>query len=247
MAAAAAVLGLWWIVHITGFFDRTVLPSPAVVGRALSEGLSDGSLPIAAGKSLLRLGFGFAVAILIGTLVGLLMVRSPLVYRSVGSLVLGLRSLPAIVWLPLAILWFGISERAIVFVVILGAFPSVALGTANSLRQVPPLLERAGRTLGARGWDLYGHVVLPAALPGYVGGLQQAWAFAWWSLMAGELISTGGRGLGHALEQARQRFDTSEVLAVMVLIVLIGMVVDLVVFGVLDRRIRAKRGLLASR
>lgn len=246
VVAVLAVLAAWELVYLSGFFDRTVLPSPAAVGSALAERIGDGSLLVAAGKSLLRLGFGFGVALVLGTSIGLAMVASSFVQRSLGSIVLGLNSLPSIAWLPLAILWFSISERAIVFVVIIGAFPSVALATASSLRQVPPLLRRAGRTLGAKGWTLYRSVVLPAAVPGYMGGLQQGWAFAWRSLMAGELISTGAQGLGHLLEGARQRFDTAEVLAVLVVIVVIGLAVDLLIFGVIDRRIRARRGLLTA-
>jgi NitT/TauT family transport system permease protein len=157
----------------------------------------------------------------------------------------GLQALPSISWLPLAILWFGLSERAIVFVVVIGAVPAVALATASSVRLVPPLLVRAGRTLGARRWELYRSVILPAAVPGYVAGLQQAWALAWRALMAGELIATGAQGLGHLQETARQQFDTSSVIAVMVVIILIGMAVDFG-FGVVDRRVRSRRGLLIT-
>jgi len=122
----------------------------------------------------------------------------------------------------------------------------VTLATVNSLRQVPPLLERAGRTLGAKGWRLYRTVIFPAAVPGYVGGLQQGWAFAWRSLMAGELIASGALGLGQLMNASRENLDTPEVLAVMVVIVAIGMIVDLAVFGAFDRRIRTRRGLAVA-
>jgi NitT/TauT family transport system permease protein len=242
LAAIGVVLALWWAVFATGFFDSTVLPSPLDAWESLRDHLVDGSIPAAVGKSLVRLAFGMAVAVVLGTLLGVGMAASPIVQRSLGSVVVALYSVPAIVWLPLAILWFGLTERAIVFVVIVGALPSIAMGTAASIRQVPPHLVRAGRTLGARGWVLYRRVVVPAAVPGYVAGLQQGWAFAWWSLLAGELISTGARGLGHFLETARQQFDVPTVFAIVAVIVVIGLVVDLA-FAVLGRRVRARRGL----
>jgi NitT/TauT family transport system permease protein len=152
---------------------------------------------------------------------------------------------PPVAWLPLAIVWFGLTERAVVFMVIIAGFPSVAIATANSLRQVPPLLVRAGRTLGATGWTLSRRVIFPAALPGYVSGLQVAWVSAWWALLAGELITHSARafGLGQELFRAQLRDQTAQVLAILVVIILIGMVVDLVIFGLIDRRIRMRRGL----
>jgi sulfonate transport system permease protein len=246
LAAVGTLVLLWGLVYATGFFDPAALPSPASAWDSLRRHIADGSIPTAIQKSLIRLVFGMGVAVVVGTLVGVGMAASSLVQRSLGSLVAGLHSLPAIVWLPIAILWLGPTERAIVFVVIIGAFPSVALATAASIRQVPPSLVRAGRTLGASGWTLYGRVVVPAAVPGYVAGLQQGWAFAWWALIAGELISTGARaGLGHFIDTARQQFDTPTVLATMVVIVLIGMAVD-VGFIALDRRVRGRRGLLTT-
>lgn len=247
VVAVAGLVLMWWIVHRTGVFDEIVLPSPGQAWDSLVEHVRDGSIPQALRASLIRLTIAFAAAIVTGTVVGLLMSASSFVERSVGSLVIGLQALPSIAWLPLAVLWFGLTERAVAFVVFIGAFPAVVLGTTTSLRQVPPLLARAGRTLGARGWRLYGRVILPAALPGYVGGLQQGWAFGWRALMAGELLIAGaGFGLGESLVQAQVAVDTAQVLALMMVIVVVGMVVDLVVFGVIDRRIRSRRGLLAA-
>jgi NitT/TauT family transport system permease protein len=250
LAAIAGILVVWQVVYATGFFDPTVLPAPAEVLRSLARNLTDGDtggegILVALEKSLIRLAFGVTVAVIVGTTIGAAMAASRSVQRSIGSLMTGLQALPSISWLPLAILWFGLSERAIVFVVVIGAVPAVALATASSVRLVPPLLVRAGRTLGARRWELYRSVILPAAVPGYVAGLQQAWALAWRALMAGELIATGAQGLGHLQETARQQFDTSAVMAVMVVIILIGMAVDFG-FGVVDRRVRARRGLLIT-
>jgi NitT/TauT family transport system permease protein len=241
---------VWWAVSATGLFDRTILPAPPEVGQAFADDLFRAGRPghesilAATYASLLRLAVGMAVAVVIGTLTGLAMAASQSIQRSIGSLMTGLQALPSISWLPLAILWFGLTERAILFVVIIGSVPAVALATASSVRLVPPLLMRAGRTLGAKGPTLYRRVVLPAAIPGYLGGLQQAWALGWRALMAGELIATGAKGLGHLLDANRQQFRTDAVLAVMLMIILIGMVVD-GVLGVIDRRVRTRRGLVA--
>jgi NitT/TauT family transport system permease protein len=250
----AAILGLllvWQLVAASGFFSRTVLPPPSDVIDSFLDDFAQPNPPresILAGAqaSLIRLGVGLAVGILAGTVVGLAMAASTHVQRSVGSLMAGLQALPSISWLPLAMLWFGLTERAVLFVVIIGSIPAVSIASASSVRLVSPLLVRAGRTLGARGWRLYRRVVLPAAIPGYVAGLQQAWALGWRALMAGELIlmATGGKGLGHLLEANRQLQQTSAVFAVMIMIMLVGMAVE-AAFGVVDRRVRGRRGLLA--
>lgn len=220
-----------------------LLPAPADVWSRLTENFfGDDGLFVAAQRSLLRLAFGMGAAVVIGTLLGIAMAASGVVQRSIGTMMTGLQALPSIAWLPLAAVWLGLTERAVLFVVVVGAFPAIAIATAASLRQAPPLLVRAGRTLGARGWTLYRRVVLPAAVPGYWLGLQQAWAIAWRALMAGELIIAGGRGLGHML--GRATFDTSLTLAVMAVIVVIGVAVDYL-FAVVDRRIRRRRGLVA--
>lgn len=246
-AALAGVVLVWWLVHATGFFDQTILPSPAKVWSALTDNFfGEGGIGLAAQKSLFRLGVGLAIAIVIGTSIGISMAASEKIRRSVGSLMTGLQALPSISWLPLAILWVGYTERAILFVVLIAAIPAVALATSGTIRLVPPLLVRAGRTLGARRWRLYRDVVVPAAIPGYIAGLQQSWAFAWRALMAGELIATGARGLGHLQDVARQNFDAPKVMAVMVMILLIGMAVD-VLLGLIDRRVRSRRGLVVER
>ena len=250
VAAIAGLLLLWQLVAASGFFSQTVLPPPSRVVSSFLRNFVEPNPPresILAGTqaSLIRLGVGLAVGILVGTFVGLTMAASTYVHRSVGSLMAGLQALPSISWLPLAMLWFGFTERAVLFVVIIGSIPAVSIATASSVRLVPPLLVRAGRTMGARGWTLYRRVVLPAAVPGYVAGLQQAWALGWRALMAGELIlmATGGKGLGHLLEANRQLQQTSAVFAVMIMIMFVGMAVE-ATFGAVDRRVRGRRGLL---
>jgi NitT/TauT family transport system permease protein len=238
------VIGLWWLLSGAGLVPSSDLPSPASVWWALVERWKDGTIPVGIQTSLIRLAVGVVVAAALGTLIGVWMAAKAWVQDSLGPLVVALQAVPPIAWLPLAILWLGFTERAVVFVVIVGALPAIAMATAASIRQVPPLLIRAGRTLGADGWDLYRHVVVPTAVPGYVQGLRQGWVFAWRSLMAGELIVAGGRGLGHALDRAGGAFDAPTVLALMVAIAAIGILIDSA-FAMLDRRVRDRRGLLA--
>ena len=144
---------------------------------------------------------------MIGTALGLVLAAFELARRSIRPLVVALQITPFVAWVPLAVIWFGVTERAVVFVAIAGSFPAVTLATLQGIRQVPPLYVRAGRTLGATGWDLQRSVVFPAALPAYMAGVQQAWGFAWKALMAGELIvqARGASGLGHLLDRSRRR------------------------------------------
>lgn len=252
VAAVVGLLLVWQLAVMTGFWAETALPTPASVLESFFSNLTSPNPPresIIDGTqaSLIRLVLGLAIGIVVGTLIGLAMAASRYVQRSIGSFMSGLQALPSISWLPLAILWFQLSERAVLFVVVIGAIPAVAIATAGSVRLVPPLLTRAGRTLGARGWTLYRRVVLPAAVPGYVAGLQQAWALGWRALMAGELLllATGGRGLGHLLEANRQLQQTPAIFAVMIMIMFVGMAVE-ATFGAVDRRVRGRRGLLAN-
>jgi NitT/TauT family transport system permease protein len=238
-----AVLIAVWAV-IAAVTSTPSIPSPAQVWTALREGIADGSIPEATWKTLLRLGFSFLAALVIGTAIGLVLAASEPARRSVRPIVVALLTTPFVAWVPLAVIWFGVTERAVVFVAVAGSFPAVAIATLQAIRQVPPLYVRAGRTLGATGWDLQRSIVFPAALPAYMGGVQQAWGFAWKALMAGELIvPASATGLGHLLDRSE---SVASILAVVAVIAVIGVAVDYVVVGTIDRRIRAKRGLLTT-
>jgi NitT/TauT family transport system permease protein len=244
LAGVAGLLIVWAVV--SSFAARDVVPSPAQVWRAFSSGVSDGTIPEAAVKTMIRLAFSFAASIVIGGVLGAALTLNEFARRSIRPLVVAVQIAPSIAWLPLAVVWFGATERAVVFVTIVGAFPAVTLATISAFRQVPPLLTRAGRTLGAEGWDLYRFVIFPAALPGFVAGLQQAWGFAWKALMAAEILLTAARasGLGHLLAQTQ--LDVPALLATLAVIVVIGVAVDYLVFTLLDRRVRGRRGLLVG-
>jgi NitT/TauT family transport system permease protein len=244
LVGIAGLIAVWWIA--ASLTNTNALPSPADAWTAFVHGMRNGTIPRAAAKTLIRLAFSFGLAIVIGTLLGVGLALNGFARRAIRPLVVALQITPFVAWVPLAVIWFGATERAVVFVTIVGAFPSVTLATMSSMRQVPPLLRRAGLTLGADGWTLYRHVIFPAALPGFMAGLQQAWGFAWKALMAGELIvsAAGAVGLGRLL--GRSQNDVASLLAILGVIVVIGVLVDYLIFNRLDRHIRRKRGLLVE-
>lgn len=241
LVGIAGAIVVWTILAAT-----TSIPSPAAVWSAFVDGIRDGTLPAAAAKTLIRLAFSFVVAVVIGTSLGLLLAVNEFARRSIRPLVVALQITPFVAWVPLAVIWFGSSERAVVFVAIVGSFPAMTLATLQAIRQVPPLYERTGRTMGARGWRLYRTVIVPAALPGLMAGLQQAWGFAWKALMAGELIVAAAHaGLGHLLDP-REGVPIPTVFAALAAILVIGVAVDYLLFGQVDRRIRRRRGLIVE-
>jgi NitT/TauT family transport system permease protein len=246
VAAIGIFLAAWQAVVLAQLRPAYVLPGPLPVLERLGRELTGEILPLATAITLQRAGIGFALALLIGTVVGLAIVRSKLLRTAVASLLTGLQTMPSIAWFPLAILIFGLNESAIMFVVVLGAAPSIANGLISGVDHIPRVLLRAGQVLGARGMARYRYVILPAAMPSFVGGLKQGWAFAWRSLMAGELlvIIAGRPSIGSRLQFAREFSDALGLMAMMIVILLIGIIVDLLVFGTLDRAIRRRWGLL---
>lgn len=212
---------------------------------SLLRGLASGELVEAVAYSLRRLSIGYLLALVVGLPFGFLLARSELVQELFSPLISAFQSIPSFAWLPLAVLWLGLSESAIILIVFLGAVWSITINTEAGIRNVPPLLLKAGRTMGASGVALFREVALPAALPQILSGLRLAWAFAWRSLMAGELLSPG-KGLGEALIVSRNVSDMAGVIAVIVMIGVIGAVVDNLVFKRLEVRTRQKWGLAAA-
>ncbi|HEY7955904.1 MAG TPA: ABC transporter permease [Polyangia bacterium] len=218
-----------------------LLPSPADVARSLGAGMVSGAIPRAILTSLVRLIAGYAISLAGGVALGLGLARSQLLRDSLGMLATGLQSLPSICWLPLALIWFGLSEGAILFVVVMGSLFAIASATETGVRNVPPLYLRAARTMGARGPTLYLRVILPAALPGIIAGMRLGWTFAWRSLMAAELLYVSG-GLGQLLAIGRELNDLSRVMAVMAAIVAIGLGTEVLFFQRLEARVRERWG-----
>ena len=249
LAAIGIALAIWQIVVFLELKPAWVLPGPLAVLPELWHDLTrDTRLFEAMATTLRRAIFGFALALVIGTLIGLAVTRFKLLRTAVASLITGLQTMPSIAWFPLAILLFGLTEQAMMFVVILGAAPSVANGLIHGIDHIPRILLRAGRVLGARRIDKYRFVIVPAALPSFVGGLKQAWAFAWRSLMAGELlvIIASQPALGVRLQLQREVSDATALIGTMLVILAVGILVDLVVFGSIEREIRRRRGLAGA-
>jgi len=247
LAAVALALGLWQLVAISGWRESYVLPGPVPVFAELGHQLVVKDFWSAVGVTLTRGVVGFVFAAVLGLLLGILVARSRILRAAIGSLITGLQTMPSIAWFPLAILLFQLSEQAILFVILIGAVPSIANGVIGGVDYVPVLLVRAGRNIGASGLSLYRHVVLPAALPSIVSGLKQGWAFAWRSLLAGELmVSIASRpSLGQYLNQSRELGDTSYMIALMIAILAIGIAVD-AVFSRVDVGIRRRRGVVVG-
>jgi NitT/TauT family transport system permease protein len=245
LAAVFLFFVAWQLIVWSGWRPDYVLPGPVPVFQRLGQDLGQPEFWTGVGNTMRRAFVGYAIAVVIGSAVGLLVARVPIVRKAVGHAILGLQSMPSIAWFPLAILLFQLTEGAILFVVILGAAPAVASGLLSGVDHVQPLLVRVGRVMGARGLSLYRYVILPAALPGFVGGLKQGWAFAWRSLMAGEIIGVVANepSLGQQLQFARDFSDAQQLLALMIVIFFVGVVVDLA-FGFADRAIRRRWGLL---
>jgi NitT/TauT family transport system permease protein len=249
LAAAAVVVLAWQVAIWLQLKPAYVLPAPADVAASLGDQTRAGHLAEALFTSIGHAAVGYGISLVLGTLIGILTARVRVVRASIGPILAGLQSLPSVAWVPFAVLFFGLYPSAIYFVVVMGALPSIANGVVSAYDQIPPLLLRVGRSLGARGFSLYRHVILPAAMPGYVAGLKQAWSFSWRSLMAAELIASSpqlGLGLGQLMDSGRALSDISLVIALVVVILVVGIMVDELIFAPLDRGIRHRRGLTTA-
>lgn len=239
------LLALWEIAFRMAIWDPLLFPSPAQVAQSLWRSLEDRSLLIATGISLRRIFIGYAIALVGGTSLGVLLARWRFLEVTVGSLVLGLQTLPSICWLPLALLWFGLNDRAILFVVVMGAIMAIVVSVYDGIKNLPPIYEKAALTLGAGRWALNVEVLLPAAFPSILTGAKLGWSFAWRSLMAGELVFVSA-GLGHMMMMGRELADMGQVMAVMVVIIGLGLFVDRVVFRPLETSVRRRWGLMGA-
>jgi NitT/TauT family transport system permease protein len=246
LGAVALGLAIWQAVVWSGWKPAYLFPGPGKVFGELWDITKDGTLGDALGRTMVRALKGYVLAVLIGTVIGLLVARVRVLRAALGSLITGVQTMPSVAWVPWSILLFRLSEGAILFVTVLGAAPAVANGVISGTDQIPPILLRAGRVLGAKGLAAYRHVVLPASLPGFVAGLKQGWAFAWRSLMAGEIIVivAGKPSVGSLLEVNRGLSHADGVMAIMLVILFTGIVVDALVFNTLDRVVRRRWGLL---
>lgn len=246
LAALAAIVAVWQVAYVLELKPSYALPSPAATWSAFVSAVADGTAGRAVGLSLQRAAVGFAMSVVLGVAIGVALAASSFLRRAFGPIITGLQTLPSVAWVPAAIIWFQLSNAAIYAVILLGAVPSIVNGLLAGTDQIPPLYLRVGQVLGARGWTRIRFVLLPAALPGFLGGLKQGWAFAWRSLMAAELITYSaklGIGLGQVLDIGRETSDMPLVVAAISLIFLVGITVELVVFAPIERHVLRSRGL----
>jgi NitT/TauT family transport system permease protein len=244
--AIAIVLAIWELIHVSGW-KKLIFPGPGGTLSDLWGQLRTGLLWHAIAITSERAVIGFALAVVIGVLVGALVSRIRPLRAAVGSLITGLQTMPSIAWFPFAIILFGISTTTIMFVIVLGAAPSVANGLIAGVDYTPPLLLRAGKMMGLRRLSLYRYLILPASLPAFVAGLKQGWAFAWRSLVAGELLVTiaGQPSLGVLLSNDQDQADMQGATAIIIVILILGIIVDML-FGLGDRAIRRRWGLTGT-
>lgn len=204
--------------------------------------IGNSTLGIAILVSLKRVIIGYSVSVVLGLILGVFLVKFKFLDNNFTPLILGLQTLPNICWLPFAILWYGLNESSIIFVIIIGSIFSIVISVESSIKNINPIYVKAARTLGAKGLKIYTNVILPASLPGIVSGLKQGWSFAWRALMAGEMLSATN-GLGQILMMGRALGDISQVVAIMLVIIIIGLIVEKMIFGKIERSIRNKWGI----
>ena len=239
------LIGIWQGIAALRIWPPYLFPSPSGVFDSLVLGFQDNSFTIGILASMKRVLIGYFISVAGGLVIGLAIGRVKVLDETVGTVVLGFQALPSICWLPIALLWFGLSESAIILVVVLGSLFAVTIGVDTGVKNVPPIYLRAARTMGAHGFDLYTKVIIPAAMPSIISGLKQGWSFAWRALMAGELLYVS-IGLGHLLTMGRELNDISQIIAVMIIIIVIGITVDRLVFTKLENRVRERWGLLSA-
>ncbi len=236
------LVALWDLLVRLRLWPEYLFPSPLSVLQTLAYGFSDGTYLIGISVSLTRVLVGYLISLAIGLPLGLVMGRIRFLDETVGAPLAGLQTLPSICWLPLALLWFGLNERAILFVIVMGAMLSIAIAAEGGVKNTPQQYLRAARNMGARGLALYRYVIFPAALPAILTGMKLGWSFAWRSLMAGEMLYVS-LGLGQLLMMGRELNDMSQVISVMLLIIFLGLAVDRLVFAPMERAVRARWGL----
>ena len=240
----AALVLLWDLAVRSGRWSVVLLPPPVSVAEYIRAALLDGSLLESSWITLKRLLIGYVAGVLMGLPLGLLTSTSQLLEDTIGALALGLQTLPSVCWVPLALIWFGQTEGAMLFVVVMGTVWSVIIATDHGARTIPPIYARAARTMGSEGFHKWTRVILPASLPFLVSGMKQGWAFAWRSLMAAEIYVTilTGFGLGHLLHYGRELNAMDQVIGAMLVIVVIGMLADRALFSPWERFLHRRWG-----
>jgi NitT/TauT family transport system permease protein len=235
---------IWQWLYKAHIWSPVLLPSPLQVANYLKEAAEDGTLLQATLITMRRLLIGYLIGIIIGLPLGLVTARWNLFEDTIGTMALGLQTLPSVCWVPLALIWFGQTETAMLFVVVMGTLWSVVIATDTGVRHVPPIFRRAALTMGSKHLHIWFKVIFPAALPFIVSGMKQGWAFAWRSLMAAEIFVTilTGFGLGQLLHYGRELNAMEQVIGIMLVIVVIGLLADKIFFSPIERFLHRRWG-----
>lgn len=239
----SAFVGIWQLVYLLEVFPKLSLPSPFAVGQTIIELVSDFTLIEGTALTLWRLFLGFMISITLGMGIGLTMIKFPQFGKTMSSFAVGLQSFPSIAWIPFAILLIGFNDFGILFVVIMSCIFSVMLSIYTGIRNVPPIYLRAAKNMGAKGFSLFRHVLIPAATPSLIMGMRQAWSFAWHALIGAEMLITTLVGLGYILSVGREFSNMSQIIATMIVIFTIGLIFDRVVFIKIEEKVRDRWGL----
>ena len=242
IAFYVGIIAVWQAVALSGLWPENIFPSPFEVAEDLAYSAADGSLFYGIASSMWRLIVGLTIAITGGVIFGIFMARVEVVNQTIGSLVLGLQSIPSVAWVPLGILWFGLTDAGIIFVTAIGAIFAVTINTYTGVKNINPHFVEAARNMGAKGTQLVTNVLIPAAFPYMISGFKQGWAFAWRGVIGAELLFSF-LGLGFLLNVGRQLNDVSQVIAIMLVIMIIGVVIDGVIFKRLDDKVMSRWGL----
>lgn len=240
------LLIIWQLLVAANIWSSLLVPAPLDVLHYLIESAKDGTLLTACYITLRRLLEGYSAGLLIGIPLGLLTARYVFVEDTIGTMALGLQTLPSVCWAPLAILWFGQTEKAMFFIVVMGSIWSIVLATDAGVKNVPPIYIKAAKTMGSKGLHTWLKVILPAALPFIISGMKQGWAFAWRSLMAAEIYITvlTGFGLGNLLHFSRELHAMDAVVAIMLIIIVIGFAIDKIIFSPIEHFLHKRWGLI---
>jgi NitT/TauT family transport system permease protein len=246
----AVAVGAWEIAYRVVGWKPWVFPSPGHIAESALNMLGEPShhaLVTALAVSAGRLVTGFALSILLGLGLGIALWRWKTADRALGGAFLGLQTLPSVCWVPLAVLTFGLNETGILFVLLMGSAFAMTIAFRDGLRMIPPIYEKAGMMMGARSWTLYWRVIIPASMPAFASTLRQGFSFAWRSLMGAELLfMVQAKGVGYLLYQGREFSDVAQVVAVMIVMVGVGVLVDRLAFAPIERRVHARFGLTVA-
>lgn len=233
---------LWQLVYMINvdvlmIWKSYNFPSPVEVIKTFKNLLKDKTIIVALLISMKRILIGYGISLIIGVVTGLLLSKFRIIRDALSGIILGFQTLPNICWLPFAILWFGLNEKSILFVIAIGSVFSIAISVESAIKNINPLYIKAGKNMGAKGWKLYTNIIIPAALPTIIPGMKQGWSFAWRGLIAGEMLSAS-KGLGQVLMMGRDLADINQVAVIMILLIIIGVLSDKVMFGILENKIQ---------